>query len=451
MQKEEQLLERFRTFVSRVGWLDRGERVLLAVSGGVDSVAMTDLFRRAGFSFGIAHVNFRLRGEASDGDAAFVQALAEGFGAPYYYTAFPTEALARERKLAIQVLARDLRYDWLEEVRREERYDWVATAHHLNDSIETALFNWTKGTGLRGLLGIPRQNGRIIRPLLFATRTELEKYVKDRNLPFRTDASNLEDKYSRNKIRQHVWPVLREINPGLEETFRGNLERLEEINVLYEWALDNLRRDWTTQRGDELHIAVEPLRDFPAARTLLFEWLRPYGFSSGQAGEIFASLHNDPGAVFYSATHRVLLDRDALIVSSPPPVAESPSHAISRQDQLLTLPEGKLEMRLREGRPVILTANEQEAMLDLDQLQFPLTLRHWRPGDRFAPLGMEGRHQKLQDFFSNQKLSRFEKEKVWLLVNGDGEIAWVVGMRIADPFKITQKTTAYLQMRFQKT
>lgn len=450
MTEEQKILQSFKSHLWENAWFTAGERVLLAVSGGLDSVVMVDLFHRAGFSFGIAHVNFQLRGAASDGDADFVRQLAAGLEVPYYETVFSTQKKAEERKLSIQVMARELRYEWLEEIRSAHGYAWIATAHHLNDSFETALYNWTKGTGIRGLLGIPRQNGLIIRPLLFTGRESLERYAQENALQYRTDASNLEDKYSRNKIRHHVWPVLKKINPGLEETFRGNLERLGEIHFLYEWALDRLQGEWTQQTDEEFRIAVSPLRTFPAARTLLYEWLKEFHFSNRQTDQVFDSMDHEPGAVFYSSTHRLLLDREWLLVRTLADREEADIFPVSRADQTVPLPEGVLEMLLEEGCPETFPTSAAEAFLDADRLTFPLRLRRWLPGDRFAPLGMHGKHQKLQDFFSNQKISLFEKERVWLLVSGDGEVAWIVGHRPAEPFKITAETTNYLHLHFRK-
>ena len=199
---------------------------MLALSGGLDSAVMARLFWASGRNFGVAHCNFQLRGAASDEDADFVRNLAGNYSAPFYLSTFPTKRLAGERKKSIQVLARDLRYEWLEKIRAEQGYDWIATAHHINDSIETILYNWTKGTGLRGLRGIPERNGKIIRPMSFASREELTRYLEEEQLSFREDASNLEDKYNRNKIRLHVTPVLKKINPQLEQTIRSYMERI---------------------------------------------------------------------------------------------------------------------------------------------------------------------------------------------------------------------------------
>lgn len=431
--------------------IEPGERILLAVSGGLDSVAMARLFWRLGQKCGLAHCNFQLRDSDSDGDAEFVKELAENYGFPFYTTRFATKELARAQKRSIQVLTRELRYEWLEKIRLEQRYDWIATAHHINDSIETILYNWTKGSGLRGLRGIPERNGRIIRPLSFADRSDLERYATLEKLHFRQDVSNLEDKYNRNKIRLKVVPVLKKINPSLEQTIWRYMERMREVETLYEWALNKWRSDCLQENETGFRIAKAPLLHFPAAKTLLFEFLKNYGFSNRQTEQIYQSLGHEPGAVFYSSTHRLLLDREWLIGAELNQKKEAPTYKISAADALLQLPDGKLHIQRGQKRPAEWPDTPLEALLDADQLLYPLSVRHWKAGDRFAPLGMGGRRQKLQDFFSNQKIPLFEKEKTWLLLNADGEIVWIIGRRISDNFKIREKTERFLRLRFQKS
>lgn len=305
------MLDRLKSFVETHQLFQAEDRVLLAVSGGADSVVLAHLFSNAGFGFAIAHCNFQLRGEASDGDEAFVKKLANDLSCPFFSTRFDTQKVMAERGQSMQIVARELRYEWLEEIRLQNDYQYIATAHHLNDSIETALYNFTKGTGIRGLHGIPHKNGAIIRPLLFATREEIEAYLATQGLTHREDQSNRERKYSRNQIRLDVIPLLKEINPGLEKTMQQNFRNLRETQWLFEFAAAQFHEKLVREIADGLAIQVLPLRQHPAGLTLLHEWLSPYGFTTDQLESALFE-NTQTGAIFYSKTHRLLVDRDQL-------------------------------------------------------------------------------------------------------------------------------------------
>ncbi len=442
------LLQRFVAFAKRRKWL--GERVLLAVSGGLDSVALAALCKWADWDFGLAHCNFQLRGDASDGDADFARALAAEYAAPFYEKRFDTRALAAERGWSLQMAARQLRYDWLEAVRRREGYRYVATAHHLNDSLETLLLNFTKGCGLRGLQGIPAQNGAVIRPLLFATRAELAAFVAEEELSFREDASNEEDKYERNYLRHHVIPRLREINPALEQTIAGNLAYLKDALRLYEEATEQYRRRWVAEDGDRLTVNYSALQRHPARGALLYEWLSGFGFTGGQISALSEEPAPQVGAVFYAPDHRLLVDREELVVEPLENQGETRAYLMTEDAEILELPDGALEIERHAGRPVAFGEDNNVALVDARAPYFPLTVRHWRSGDRFQPLGMGGQGQKLQDFFSNQKIDRFEKGRIWLVVDARGRIVWVVGRRLDERFRIRPETDGYFTLRFQK-
>ena len=450
MKKGNKILTPFKDFIKARQWQLESSRTLLAVSGGLDSVIMAHLFYEARFDFAIAHCNFKLRGSASERDEKFVRALADSWKVSFFCVEFETEELAEARNLSIQEVARELRYDWLEEVRQENEFTYMATAHHLNDSVETVLYNWTKGAGIRGLHGIPAQNNKIIRPLLFATREDIELYANEQGISFRQDESNLAQKYNRNKIRHSVIPVLKKINPKLEVTVGKNLERIREAEALYDLALDHLKKIWMQQEGPFLKIAIQPLRNFIAARTCLYEWLHPFGFSNGQTDQIYESLEGTPGALFFSPSHRLLIDREWLLVEAFEKTDEVFSIEQTSEKEIV-LTDGVLKIERKEDVPKQFPSSALEVYLDWEALRFPLQLRHWAKGDRFAPLGMGGKRQKLQDFFSNQKVSIFEKERTWLLVNGDGEIIWLLGMRISEKVKITEKTRHTLHLKFEKS
>jgi len=447
----ENFAAKFKGFVADNELFASGERVLLAVSGGVDSVVMCHLFHLANYNFGIAHCNFQLRGAASDGDEFFVKELTQELKVPFFSESFETEAFANDRKISIQMAARELRYEWLEQIRQQHDFQWIATAHHLNDAIETFFYNFTKGTGIRGLQGIPLRNGHIIRPLLFAAKEEILAFAQSEQLKFRADASNEESKYDRNKIRHQVFPPLREINPDFEQTSAGNLRRMQETAYLFEWALSQIRREAITESDDITRIKmVKVLEHQLAARTILYEFLRPFGFHADQIEQMLESYERQSGAIFYSETHRLLIDRAFFIIEKQTFNTENEQLVIPAGTQEFRTDVGNFTFEYKTGRPETFTSDSFTVLLDAEKVTFPLTLRHWQAGDFFYPLGLSGSRQKLQDFFTNQKLSRFEKERVWLLLSGD-EICWVVGHRLDERFKITDETTSHWVIRFQKT
>lgn len=423
-------------------------RFLLAVSGGLDSMVLTDLFSRSQWSFAIAHCNFQLRGAASDQDALFVQQAAEALGITHYSKDFPTQSFASTHKLSIQDAARQLRYEWLEEIRQKHDFDFLVTAHHLDDSLETFLFNFAKGSGLKGLLGIPPKNGVIVRPLLGFSRSELEIYYQRRKLQHREDASNASDHYDRNKIRLQIVPVLQEINPSLLASVAANLQHLKDSYLLFQAQVNQLKKGMVVKQDQGMQIQISPLMNHMARKTLLYEWLHPFGFHSNQIPQILDCIHRQKtGALFYAKNHRLLVDREQLLVE-PISVEEARSYTIAKPERTLILPEGTLAFKLIPT-PEEFSKDPKIAYLALEQLSFPLTLRKWQAGDQFCPLGMNGQHKKVQDLLSDLKINRFEKEKVWILENGNQEICWVLGLRLDDRYKIQSTDQQCLQVIFQ--
>lgn len=442
------LLEQFKTFILSNDLLPDNRPTMLAVSGGVDSVVMAHLFREADLPFGIAHCNFRLRGAESDGDEYFVQQLASKWDIPFFVKHFDTKTYAEQNGLSIQMAARELRYRWFEEIVLQNGFARLATAHNLNDSVETALLNFVRGTGLDGLKGIAPSNPlNLIRPLLFATRSEIETWAHDNSLHWREDSSNADNNYARNFLRHRVVPLLEELNPNFQRTASRNLARLRESGDNLDFLLQHFFSE-NTVSGDEYFIDKQKLVLLPASRRALRDLLKRYGFTEEQARQVAENLDHIGLELYSNTGWRLLNDRVKILLVRPEDSRPSDrlTQAVHPDDLLISLPwGGRLVMMHTEEAPSIPDGRET-ILVDAEKLRFPLLLRPWNPGDVFQPFGMNGHNQKLQDFFTNLKLSRLDKEKVRVLENGDGIIVWVVGYRPDNRFRVTDETKKFLKI-----
>lgn len=441
------MVQQFLQFIQQEQLFNQQDKILLAVSGGMDSMAMAHLFQLAEIDFGIAHCNFNLRGEASDGDELLVQAIAEKWAIPYYSVHFDTANLAIQQKTSIQLIARNLRYDWLEKIRQENDFGYIATAHHLKDAIETVLYNLAKGCGIRGLHGIPIKQDKIIRPLLFATKAEIEAFVQQQNVPYRDDASNQSIKYKRNLIRHKVLPSLELINPALEKTFSKTLRHIKDTELLFEEIIQQYIKRCVVFKNKQIQIQKAPLEKHPANKTILYEIIAPYGFNGDHAIQILSSLGNI-GSVFNSSSHQLLIDRELLIIQAIKTNKEN-SVTVKKNTDKVIFNNQQISFSLHSKQEVTIKRTATIAYLDAAKLQFPLRLRYWQAGDRFQPLGMNGKSKKLQDFFSDLKLSRFEKDQV-LLLESKGIICWVMGHRIDERFKIREVTEEVVMVKIME-
>lgn len=416
------------------------DRVLLAVSGGIDSVVMADLFHRIGQPFAIAHVNFGLRGAESGADAVFVQNKAESYEVPFHLIRFDTKVIAQERGLSIQMAARELRYDWFAQLLREHGYVCVATAHHQNDVLETLLLNLTRGTGLAGLHGIQVRQHDVVRPLLFATRERLMAYADEYQLTYREDSSNADDKYARNRIRHHVAPVLTDLNPGLWQTLPRTVERLRAAEVLMRAELDRSWQAIAEPSETGTLLPTDKLLALPEPAFRLMEWLKPVGFTLEQTEQMLASLTQPVGQVFLSATHRVSHERPGLLLE---PLSIHPNYNITLPNwpdaPIRIMDQWTLTVEVFD-KPIDFRppTNLNIACFDADRLMFPFIIRPWHQGDRIRPLGLNG-HKLVSDLLNDLKLSRPEREQTVVLLSGQ-EIAWVIGRRIAHRFRVTGET-----------
>lgn len=435
------LEQEFLAFINDNHLFNPNQRVLLAVSGGLDSVVMAELFHRVRQPFAIAHVNFGLRGDDSEADALFVENKAAYYGVPFHLTAFATEAIAAERGLSIQMAARDLRYDWFAQLLQEHDYACVATAHHLNDVLETLLLNLTRGTGLAGLHGIANRQNNVVRPLLFATRARLETFADEHKLLYREDSSNADDKYARNRIRHRVVPILTRMNPGFWQTLPRTLRRLRAAETLMQ---AELTRSWQATAEEwpdnQMLLPTDKLNALPEPVFQLSEWLKPFGFSPDQAHHMIVCLNQPVGQLFVSPTHRVTHERTGLLLEPLPRQADYELTLTDWPAAPLAIGEKFiLRAEVKHTPPHFKPPTEPHiACLDADQLSFPLTIRPWRQGDRFQPLGLNG-HKLVSDLLNELKLSRTEREQTAVLLTGD-QIAWIIGRRIDHRFRITPNT-----------
>ncbi|MCZ4695262.1 tRNA lysidine(34) synthetase TilS [Ancylomarina euxinus] len=421
----------------------RNEKLLVAVSGGLDSVVLLHLLHKMEMNCVVAHCNFRLRAGDSDGDEIFVGELAEKYSFPFCTTAFDTTAYAKEKAISIEMAARDLRYEWFESIRQANQCLYILTAHHADDVIETVLINLARGTGIHGLTGIKAKKDRLIRPLLPFSRDELKAYAEENTLNYREDYTNAQTDFVRNKIRHQIIPVLREINPSIQKTMNENVARFSDVELIYNNEISNKKMNFINQKDDKLLISVSELKNLPANKSHLFELLKPYGFHSRDVANIIESLDATSGKLFYSENYQLLRDREYLIlIEKEEKVAgeyELNKSGLSIEEEL------KLECRIFElSSDFKFSTDPQVACFDADKLSFPLKLRKWQEGDVFHPIGMKGR-KKISDYFIDNKFSLTDKEDAWLLVSGD-DIIWLVGHRMDDRYKITKATRSIYQV-----
>jgi tRNA(Ile)-lysidine synthase len=447
--RNQDLLTRFLGHVKEEDLFRKGDLLFLAVSGGLDSVVLTDLVHRAGFSFVILHANFQLRGEESHRDQSFVEGLASRLKATVVWERFETKAFADQHKLSIQGAARDLRYGWfrgfLGRVDGDRGRKLLVTAHHADDNVETLLQHFFLGTGIAGLRGMLPASDNAVRPLLFARRSELEAYAKERGLEWVEDSSNAEVKYTRNAIRHELIPAIEKLFPDVTTNMVRNLDRFRDIELLYRRALDRELGKLMVEEKGEWLVPVEKLRRTEPLRTIIWELFKPFGFTPQQVGDIRSLLDSGSGKYVTSPTHRLLKTRNWLILS-PLQLPDTGTYLLEDGQGDLPFPYGTLMARKlnKEGFSDI-TKDHLEACLDAQDIRFPLLLRPWRNGDYFYPLGMR-KKKKLARFLIDLKLSRSEKEKVWV-VESDKRIIWVVGHRIDDRFKVGASTNARLLLR----
>jgi len=435
------MLEQFLNHIRQYSLCDSNDRILLAVSGGLDSMTMLHLFKEAGFQIAVAHCNFQLRGAESDGDESFVRTTCKQLNIPFFSIRFDTDVYAKQNGLSTQMAARELRYAWFQKLLHDEKYDWLATAHHFNDSVETVLLNWLHGGSIESFAGIPVKNQQVIRPLLFALRSDLEKYATDKNLSWRDDASNVTDDYQRNFLRHQVIPKLKEINPSLESTLQYGLKKVKSDLSFLDASVGEWKQNHIKEAGLSIRIEKKALANLPVGIT--WRVLKPYGFNFSQCEDLTNALNGQSGKKFLSNSHQLTVDRKEIILT---PLESSWEDILIKNDGgRVTL--GSWDMDILTTTNLELTQNPLMAILDSDKLRFPLCWRKWKPGDYFYPLGMEHK-RKLSDFLIDKKVSIAEKNYVTVL-ESEGQIVWVVGHRIDSRFRLTSSTKSAMVFSLQ--
>lgn len=443
------LTDQFIAHVKKNALFPSEARLLLAVSGGLDSVVLAELCRQAGFSFSIAHCNFRLRGDESERDENFVRQLAEKYNVPLYLRQFDTSVYAEEKKLSIQEAARELRYDFFSEILHKETdpLDFLLTAHHQDDNIETVLMNFFRGTGLQGLTGIPTVNGKIRRPLLPFSRTALTEFARENGLQWVEDSSNQQSKYTRNFLRNECIPSLERIYPELKNNLAKNMERFREINKFYLLSVSDWRKKLLHKRGKEWHIPVALL--LKANKALQYELLAEFGFSEGQLDEIWKLAGAGSGKYMDAANSpkRIIVNRKWFIIADRSGRNDNSHFILPDEKSEVEFPSGSLKAEIRKG--AVISEEDHIASIDANSIQFPLLLRKPRTGDYFYPLGMK-KKKKIARFFIDKKLSKTEKEQAWVLESA-GKVIWVLGHRLDDRVKLKNYSSHTLRISWSRT
>ncbi len=454
------MLEKFQTNWRRqFRHLSPGNcQLLLAVSGGVDSVVMVDLVTKAGFDVIIAHANFQLRGEESERDEKFVRSLAEKYAKEIFVKRFDTREHSVKHKVSIQEAARALRYEWFHEIidnrnrnlaKEEKSSSYILTAHHADDNIETLLMHFFRGTGIQGLTGIQsmQEDGVLLRPMLHFKKQELVDYADANGLNYVEDSSNASDKYTRNFFRNSLLPQIREVFPQVDENLLHNIERFTETAELYHQSVALHLKKLLEPKGSEMHIPVLKWKKVNPLHTITWELIKRYGFTAAQTPEVIKLLDADNASYIASSTHRIIRNRSWMIIS--PLATDTAQHIVIEQgDKKILFEKGNLQIKESKNKQTEIKDHSSEAILDLDEINYPLLLRKWKQGDYFYPLGMQ-KKKKLSRFLIDQKLSKTDKEKVWVL-ESNKKIIWVIGYRIDNRVRVTDHTKNLLQISYLK-
>ena len=443
-----ELLQKFLAYVKRENLFLKKDHLLLAVSGGADSSVLCNLISAAGYSFSIAHCNFKLRGEESDRDEQFVKELSEQFGVKLFLKSFDTFSEATINKTSIEETARNLRYDWFQQLIQESKttenkISYLLTAHHADDNVETVAMNFFRGTGIKGLRGIQPKQQNIVRPLLFANRKDIEEYAVTNQVQYITDSSNESNDYTRNLFRNEILPLIEKVYPEAFKNIARNIERFADVEYLYEESILKIKEKLIERKGDEIHIPVLKLLQTKPLPTVIYEIIKTAGFTASQVNEVEKLLQSESGKYIKSASHIILLNRKWLIISPIKSSQETKNIIVEENAGNILFEEGSLQIS-PSAVPEKFAGDAMTVYIDGVNFKYPLLLRKWKTGDYFYPLGMT-KKKKLSRFFIDLKLSLLQKEKCWVL-ESDKKIVWIIGYRIDERFKITSSSKQIVKL-----
>jgi len=418
--------------------------LLVAVSGGVDSIVLLHLLVQGNYKVKLAHCNFNLRGNESDNDEHFVKQLAKDLNIQTHIISFDTINYAKKNKLSIEMAARDLRYSWFNELLVENNYKYIVTGHHLNDSIETLFLNLARGTGYNGLTGISPKNGVVVRPLLFATRQAIENYAADNKLSYRNDSSNESEKHLRNIVRKYIIPAFKQLNPSFEQVMTNNFSHINEAATLLNSYFDSFASESLKNNNNNIEIPFSKLLSKEPLKIHLYQLIKDFGFNNDAVIKIIDAFDANPGKMFYSESHCLLIDRASIIITEKTR-NEKQCFFINSLSDFNNLPI-KIRTEKLDGNDFEMIKKSNFACIDFSKLNFPLELRKWEQGDSFHPLGMTQK-KKISDFLIDTKVNRLEKENVWVLISNN-EVVWVVSKRLDNRFKVTEETKDVLILEY---
>ena len=441
-------LKKVLNFIETYHLISPDSRLIVGVSGGIDSVVLLHILRKLNYDCVVAHCNFHLRVAESDRDEKFVADLAKKYNLTYRNIDFDTLNYAKHHKVSIEMAARELRYTWFGQLMKEVGAESIAVAHHADDSIETVLMNLVRGTGLKGLTGIKPHSGDVIRPLINCTREELEKYAQKNGLNYVFDSSNASPDYLRNRFRNEIIPLLAEINPSIHQTLFETINRLNGTWKIYEKNIREITQEITIIKDNHLYISIEKLKLQADIFSILYEILQHYQFNNDTVEIICKSLDNNPGLLFFSETHCLLKDREHLIITENANNYESGAQLTPETIEIQS-PVSLRILKKPYDKQFKISKEPNCVHIDADKVKFPLTLRRWQAGDTFCPFGMY-QHKKISDFFIDEKLNRFQKDKTWILVSDDNQVAWILGLRLDNRFRITENTKNILEISYKE-
>ncbi len=439
--------EKFEAFVREQKLFDKNDRVLVALSGGVDSVVLATLMLRSGYTFSVAHCNFHLRGEESNRDERFVRSWAEKNKIKLFVSEFDTYEYMQQKGISLEMAARELRYSMFKNLMTSHGFSLLATAHHADDSAETFFINLLRGTGIAGLHGILPKHDNIVRPLLFATRKDIFDFAKVNNIPFVEDSTNEETQFLRNKIRHRLFPLLKDLCPNFDTVIKKDIDRLRETEIVFRSVIERVRADIIEQESNTFKIDIDKLRELHPIRIFMYELLSEYGFNETDSNNILTSLEKESGKQFFSKTHRLLKDRNYLFITTLTEEQYREQYLLTENQSEINEPLHLVMETLEDLTFVNISKDRNIAMFDKELLRFPLVLRHWKQGDAFVPFGMN-KSKKLSDFFTSEKYSLIEKQQQWLLCSGN-DIIWIVGRRTDNRYRISEKTKTILKIEIQ--